>query len=441
MHLSPIKKCLIAAVISGTSFASSSASEGGYWQGEHALGNFLGIRDSLEAAGVTFFGSYEANIGGNPVGGRERGVAYSDNFDFGLRFDLEKLVGWDGATFTVQGVQRDGTSLTNDYVGNFYQVQQNFGVQTTMLYGVYFEQKFLDDRASLKFGRFATNDDFATSPIYGLYMGNAIDGNPKSLVSSGAFTSYPGSSWAARFKYETSAETNVSLGVYQNTDTVYDEGKHGLDWSMRGNDGVMFIGQVGWTPEFFRKPVASGTTADGKSAKAVQPTTEMKGLPGHYWLGMYYSTWETRAFDSDELQDGKYGFYVHADQMVYQESPGSDQGLTLWTAAVYQPDERVNIIPFQINGGLVYKGLLPGREADSTILGLSYGSFSKDYAREERKAGRGNPDYEFVVEAGHRIQLTKFAYVMPELQWIINPAGTGQVDDALVVGLRIGITF
>lgn len=418
-----------------------AASASDYTKGDHAFGNIFGIRDAMEASGVTFFGSYEANIGANVVGGREKGEAYSDNFDFGLRFDLEKIMGWDGGSFTVQGVQRNGTSLTNNYIGNFYQVQQNFGVQTTMFYGMYFEQQFLDDRASLKIGRFATNEDFATSPIYGLYMGNAIDGNPKSLVSSGAFTSYPGSTWAARFKYDTTEETSLSLGVYQNNDWLYNDRKNGLDWSVRGDDGVMFIGQFGWNPVFNKRTVSSSAPSGGKSAKDVVTTTETVGLPGHYWIGAYYSTWETIAFDSDELRDGKYGFYIHADQMVYQESLDPKQGLTLWTAAVYHPDERVNVIPFQLNAGAVYRGLIPGREEDSTIFGASYGLFSDDYASEERKAGRGTPDYELVFELGHRIQLTKFAYVMPELQWIVNPAGTGRIDDALVVGLRIGVTF
>ncbi len=39
------------------------------------------------------------------------------------------------------------------------------------------EQKLLDDKISIKAGRFATGDDFASSPIYWLYMNNGIDGN------------------------------------------------------------------------------------------------------------------------------------------------------------------------------------------------------------------------------------------------------------------------
>lgn len=420
-----------------------------YLNGDAALGNMFGIRDALVYHGVTLFGSYEANMAGNPVGGRSQGFAYADNFDFGIRLDLQKIIGWQGATFTVNGVDRNGQSLTNNHIGNFYQVQQLYGVQTFMFYGMYLTQKFWDDKISLKLGRFATNEDFATSPIYGLYMGNGIDGNPKSLVSSGAFSSYPGSVWAARVKVEPTKETNFSFGVYQTNDRLYYEGRHGFDWSMQNGDGVMMIGQVGWSPEFFKKPVSTGAAgatsgksiSDGKSVKSFKDTVEMKGLPGNYWFGAYVSLWNVPQFGSTNKGSGVYGFYWHADQMVFQESPGSGQGLTLWGDIVLQPDESVNIIPFQVSGGAVYKGLIPLRDEDVLIFGVVYGKFSRDYAGAIADQGLGVPNYEITMEAGYRIQLTKFTYVMPDVQYIINPSGTGNIGNALVLGARIGVTF
>jgi porin len=127
--------------------------------------------------------------------------------------------------------------------------------------------------------------------------------------------------------------------------------------------------------------------------------------------------------------------------MVFQESPGSGQGLTLWGDVVLQPDESVNIIPFQVSGGAVYKGLIPLRDEDVLIFGVVYGKFSRDYAGTVAEQGLGVPNYEITMEAGYRIQLTKFTYVMPDVQYIINPSGTGNIGNALVLGARIGVTF
>ena len=127
--------------------------------------------------------------------------------------------------------------------------------------------------------------------------------------------------------------------------------------------------------------------------------------------------------------------------MLWQESPGSDQGLTLWSACVLSPQQNIAKLPFQANAGLVYKGLIPARDDDYSILGFVYGKFSKNYARTVEAAGNGYPQYEIVLEAAYRIQITKFAYFQPDLQWVINPGGTGRVPNALVLGAQMSVTF
>ena len=47
-----------------------------------------------------------------------------------------------------------------------------------------------------------------------------------------------------------------------------------------------------------------------------------------------------------------------------------------------------------------------------------------------QSAGEGYPDYELVFEWNYKIQLTKFAFVQPDLQWVINPGGTNRIPNA-----------
>ena len=167
----------------------------------------------------------------------------------------------------------------------------------------------------------------------------------------------------------------------------------------------------------------------------------MKGLPGHYWVGGYYSPWNFAQFGTTETASNSYGFYGHADQMVWQESPGSDQGLTLWSAVVLSPQQNIAKLPFQANAGVVYKGLIPARDQDYTIFGLVYGKFSRNYARTVEAAGNGYPQYEMVLEWGYRVNFTKFAYIQPDVQWVINPGGTGRIPNALVLGAQMSVVF
>ncbi len=137
--------------------------------------------------------------------------------------------------------------------------------------------------------------------------------------------------------------------------------------------------------------------------------------------------------------------FINAGEAVvahpHQESPGSDEGLTLWAASGYYPQSNISIIPFQFNTGAIYTSLIPGRPEEQTIGGLIYGKFSRDYARRARDPGNGDPDYELVLEAAYRIQLTPFFWMQPDLQFINKPYGTVRISDALVLGVETGITF
>ena len=433
-----------------------------WMNGEVLSGDWWGVRNYLDDTGVEISANYTNNIAGNPVGGRSQGgFTYTDNTGFGLELNLEKLIGWSGAKLFVSGLNRAGSNLSAQSIGNQFTVQQVYGSQTAIFYALAFEQKLLDDKVSIKVGRFGTGDDFASSPLYWLYMNNGIDGNPQALPVNTGFTSYPAAVWAARLRVDPTPEFNAMAGIYQTT-TLDLPHKNGVDWSMNPNDGVLMIGQVGWTPEFFKKPVevsaeSDGKTAvtggtpnaamsskpvtDGKSFKSSVPTTQMKGLPGHYWFGSYFSPWQYSQFGSTQTASNSYGFYWHADQMVWQESPGSDQGLTLWSSFVLSPQQNISKLPFRANAGAIYKGLVPTRDQDYTMLGFVYGNFSDNYARTVEATGAGHPEYEIVLEAAYRINFTKFAYFQPDLQCVINPGGTGNIPNALVLGAQMGVTF
>lgn len=127
--------------------------------------------------------------------------------------------------------------------------------------------------------------------------------------------------------------------------------------------------------------------------------------------------------------------------MVYQKRPGTTEGLTVWTASGYYPQENIAIVPFQWSGGLLYQGLIPKRADDRTILGFIYGKFSRDYAHQVIAQGKGNPEFELDLEAGQRFQVSKSIFIEPDLQWINRPSGTGRIPNALVIGAEMGVTF
>jgi hypothetical protein len=54
----------------------------------------------------------------------------------------------------------------------------------------------------------------------------------------------------------------------------------------------------------------------------------------------------------------------------------------------------------------------------------------------------GAQDYESVLELTYRAYFRKSAiFFQPDIQYVINPGGTGRIDDALVLGCQIGFNF
>ena len=122
---------------------------------------------------------------------------------------------------------------------------------------------------------------------------------------------------------------------------MFENDDHGLNWSIGSTDGYTAIAEIGWTPEFFKKPI-NATDQDRKKTVSIAG----KGLPGHYSLGFTYSQWDFYPRFLGGFEDHSYGFYAHADQMIFQEEPGSDNGLVVFVASGYYPQTEISIVPF-----------------------------------------------------------------------------------------------
>jgi porin len=413
-----------------------AAPASGFSKADHATGDWRRYRERLFDSGVEVFAFYNSIFSGNVTGGIDPGHAtYVDDAYFGLKFDLEKLFAWQGGQFAISGVNRDGDDLTHKYIGSIYSTQQMVGGQRLFLYQLYLQQKLFTNQLTLKAGRFGASDDFNASPLYGYSLNNGIDGDIRNVLFDTRFSAYPFATWAAALFYDPTPEFNIKLGMFQVTKRMFENDDHGVNWSIGHTDGYTAILQIGWSPQFFMQPAS--VMGDGKSLT----TPVMKGMPGHYWFGFTFSQWDYYPRFDGGFEDHSYGFYAHADQMVYQETPGRDEGLVVFVASGYYPQEEISIVPFQLNIGLNYKGLIPSRYDDRTVLHFIYGDLSRDYARNVRLSGKGNPDSEKVIEFGHRFQITRWSYFQPDIQWVIDPGGTGRIPNAVVIGAQMGLTF
>ena len=103
-------------------------------------------------------------------------------------------------------------------------------------------------------------------------------------------------------------------------------------------------------------------------------------------------------------------------------------------------------MPFFANGGLVYQGFFSSRPNDTAAFGVAYGAFSRQLARSQRdarSAGSGGVPSSTRSRSSSPISSGRGAWlqVQPDLQYIINPGGTGKIPNAFVLGFQLALTL
>lgn len=405
-----------ALALAALTLAPLAATASDAWlAGDHLTGDWGGTRGALADEGYSFFAYLNGIVASNVGGGKDSGSALATDLYAGMTVDLQKVFGWNGWTFDISGIDRAGASIDDD-VGGIYSVMQLVGGQTYFLYNLSLEKRWNNGEYAFKFGRITATDDFAGSPFYGYYLSNSIDGQIRAVLFDGVMTSYPFGVWGARFKYKPSESFAAKLGVYQLTETMWDPDRHGTDFSIRDSDGVSVMGQLEW----------SWLSASG---------------PGHFNLGFNAVSFPMPEFDSGKTANPFFRYYAQADQQVTQASAGAERGLYLFATLAYTDQQEAARVPFQTSLGAQYVGPFASRGTDRLIFGTTYGRLSDDYADEQVALGSTRPDDEWIFELGYRVQITKFAYVQPDIQYVVQPGGTGDIPDATVLGMQFGVSL
>ena len=404
-----------------------------WWSGDYFFGDWQGKRQELADRGVDIVSTYVTDLLTNSVGGvRKNRFRYDSSLGLDINVNLEKTSNLKGLQFHISGLYRQGKNLAGD-IGNRFPPSSIYGSEQVRLYNLYLEQAMFNNKVYFKAGRLGAGDDFAQSPLYWTFLTNSIDGCPINLPINFFFTVYPTATWGARLKINPVSAFAWKGGIYHQDSRVGRNEAHGADFTWRSNKGLLFIQEFSFLPNQYE-------TA--------------RGNPGNYKLGLFYSTGRFNDQYQDEngnsyaLTDlpqkrryGNYGMYFHADQMIYREPNSRDQGFTPFFVVVLQPSQT-NELPFFLDAGLTYKGLIPGRDDDVSGIGFAFGKWSRQLNKYQNDSGQAPQKYEMVLEATYKIALNKWLFFQPDIQYIINPkGGNSDIDDALVTGARVGVTF
>jgi Carbohydrate-selective porin len=375
-------------------------------------GDWGGVRPRLIEAGIEPEVIYVADILANPVGGERQGWAYAHYLGAQLMFDLGRLAGLDGLSLFAQGNWSRGQNLSAEDIGNFFPVAHAYTGSQVALAQLYLQQLLFDDALAVAVGRLTPNQTFAYLPIFVSYLNSSVNLSPFALYANDfGFFGLPGAEWGARAVMSFADGWHAGAGAFLPDETASVAGDNGLHFRFQPDDGVMVIAEVGYAA----------------------PAPDRGTSPFEFKLGGLY---DSRAFDRvgqpGETVGDNYAIYLSGQRKVYSEPGSSEEGLSPWINVVYAPKKRASPLPLFLATGAVYQGLLPRRPDDRTAVGVFFGRFSSDL--DDQSA-------ETIIELSHTFRVTPWLSVVPDFQYVFTPNGQSKIDNAVVFGGEIAVTF
>ena len=348
---------------------------------------------------------YTGEVFNNTRGGisTQGATRYRGNLDLVLQLDTEQANWWEGGTFNLYMQQSQGTTLTPEFVGDG-QFYSNLDTSPkpqflTQLGEFWYQHTFGEDVLSVRIGRQDPNTDFAYADLGGDFINSSFVTLPNIPMPY-----WPFQTLGVSALYQPHEKLRLGGGFY-------DQGRDvGQWWATTTSRGMFFIAQADYMP-----------LADCDDA----PLTILRG-------GTWFSSSDTESVDASRVFPGNYGFYTTVDRMLFPETESTDQGLGAFFQFCWAPSDR-NPVDQGIGAGLVYTGLLEGRDEDTCGGGFSLIEFSPDL-----RATTGQTS-ENAIEIFYKDRPRDWLAIVPDLQYIARPSGIER--DALVVGLRFEINL
>jgi porin len=353
---------------------------------------------------VAWTAVYTADVMGPVQGGNARAGRFLDNTDIVADVNLEKAIGWKGATLHGYLLSNSG-GAPNDQVGSLQGVDNiEVAMPRAKLYELWVQQDFAGGKASVLAGLYNLNSEFYSNDSAGLLLAPpfgigselaATGPNGPSIFPSTSFTlrlAYKGESG----RYVRAAVLNADAGVPGDPGGArfsFDEGV--LAIAEAGVDGDSHLGVGAW--RYSRKQ-------DDIRDVDVHGDPIKRTAQGVYVLGERKVGQTVTGFFRIGFSDGRTSPFSGGWQAGVQKSP----------AFASRPDSAFSI-------GLD-QAWISRRQRDLTLLG------GDNPARDEMG-----------LEVTYADKIFPHVTVQPDLQVIRHTGGLEDARTAVVVGLRVRI--
>lgn len=420
-------------------------------QQERLLGEWYGYRPKWKDQGIDVSAQSVTDMLWNTVGGASAGSACDGLLQFGTEIDLEKAIGLSGGRFKTTWLWLYGRNPSN-YVGDVNSVSGISGLPSFRCYELWYEQNVQEDTISLRGGLLALDTEFCLPDTALLFL-NGTFGMPalisQNLVNSGP--QYPMATPGIRLAVRPVSWLTLRSAFSQANPFSQSENLHNFNWNFGPSGGLLSINEAEarWD-SLLKDKKLPGTAKAGfwiqSGASPTAPEEWSFGPPQslQYCTGFYaiLDQMLLREQDAACASGGKktVALPVGGSAVPTADSDAAAQGLRSFLRVGFCP-QPYNPLSLYTDAGLVYTGLIPGRNEDQLGLAFCYGQVSSGYMAVGNQQGVPGPSFESVVELTYSIRLAPAIALQPDLQYVLHPGGSRQYGNALVAGFRAVVDF
>lgn len=351
---------------------------------------------------ITFKASYTGDVVNSYPGGIKRGSGYLGMINLGISLDTRNAGLWTGGEFFLNAANTHGSRPSGDLIGDYQGISNIEAGNLTFLHELWYKQTLGN------FSLLAGLQDLATgfaSSDYGALFLNGSFGVHSTIAHNVPAPVFPLTALGLQLQWRFSDAFTAKTAIFDGLPDDFEHNPHNISWKLNSDDGYLSVSEFNYTSDFFN------------------------GLQGTWKFGAYFHNHMESADEAGgAVYRDDYGFYFVADQLLIDDPDGKK--LAFFTQAGVSPYDR-NENNFYLGAGINYSGLMDGRMDDILGIAVAHAGF--------HNSSRNN---ETTIEVSYRRQLNAYLFIQPDIQYVINPAGTGEsLNNALAGILRVGVGF
>ncbi len=338
--------------------------------------------------------SYTGDVVNNLSGGIKTGSAYLGMATMTLGFDTEKARLWRGGRFYVMGANTHGDTPSATLIGDLQTASNLEAGNHTYLQELWYRQRL--GRVELTAGLQDMAVEFGSVEYGGLYL-NSSFGVKSSISHNIPAPIFPLTNLGFTVKWEISDRFTWLAAAYDGNPEPFEANPYNIKWEFQGGDGYLVVTEL-------------------------QYHTAIRGLGGTCKIGALYHEQKPGGESRQEIVS----IYGNANQQLWASG---GRNLGAFVQFGYSPSDA-STCKHYIGAGVNFTGLASRRGRDELGLAFAYENFKHDIASET------------AIELTWKYTLSDNFFIQPDLQYIVNPAGTGEkLKNSFCANIRLGISL